>query len=84
MLKMVGASGQLSLGKKYSGKYFKVTHQPDGAVLLSPMKVVPEDEAWLHEPAMRKRLKAADAWMAAHPPAESTPGPLRPRRKSGR
>lgn len=84
MLKMVGASGQLSLGKKYSGKYFKVTRQPDGAVLLSPMKVVPEDEAWLHEPAMRKRLKAADEWMAANPPAESKLGSLKGGSKSRR
>ena len=41
MLKMVGNSGQFSLGKKYAGKYFEVEQQPDGAVLLRPMKLVP-------------------------------------------
>ena len=29
MLKMVGNSGQLSLGKKYAGRYYQVEHQRD-------------------------------------------------------
>ena len=28
MLKMVGRSGQISLGKKYAGKYFEMEQQP--------------------------------------------------------
>lgn len=71
MLKMVGNSGQLSLGKKYAGKYFKVEHQSDGAVLLRPMKVVPDAEAWAHEPAMREQLRRADEWAKHTPPAET-------------
>lgn len=53
MLKMVGASGQLSLGKKYSGKYFKVTHQPDGAAsrVLSTTSL---DGAAVQHPAQRQ------------------------------
>ncbi len=71
MLKMVGTSGQLSLGKKFAGKYFKVEPQPDGAVLLRPMKVVPDAEAWAHEPAMREQLRRADEWAKRTPPAET-------------
>jgi hypothetical protein len=70
MLKMVGNSGQLSLGKKYAGKYFEVEQQSDGAVLLRPMKVVPDAEAWAHEPAMREQLRRADEWAKRTPPAE--------------
>jgi len=76
MLKMVGTSGQLSLGKKYAGKYFKVEPQSDGAVLLRPMKVVPEAEAWAHEPAMREQLRRADEWARRTPPAETSLGKL--------
>ena len=36
MLKKVGSSGQLSLGKKYAGCYFQVEQQADGAVVLLP------------------------------------------------
>ena len=71
MLKMVGTSGQLSLGKKYAGKYFKVEPQSDGAVLLRPMKVVPDAEAWAHEPAMREQLRRADEWARRTPRAET-------------
>ena len=41
MLKEVGASGQISLGKKYAGQLFDVVFAPDGRVELVPMKVVP-------------------------------------------
>lgn len=71
MLKMVGNSGQLSLGKKYAGRYFQVQHQPDGAVLLRPMTLVPADEAWAHEPAMRDQLRRAGEWAKRTPPAET-------------
>jgi len=63
MLKMVGTSGQLSLGKKYAGQYFEVEQQPGGAVLLRPMKIVPDAEAWVHDPAMRDQLRRADEWV---------------------
>jgi len=71
MLKMVGNSGQLSLGKKFAGKYFEVEHHSDGAVLLRPMKVVPDAEAWAHEPAMREQLRRADEWAKRTPPTET-------------
>ena len=41
MLKEVGASGQISLGKKYAGQVFDVVFYPDGRVELVPMKAVP-------------------------------------------
>ena len=71
MLKMVGASGQLSLGKQYAGRYFEVETQPDGGILLKPMRVIPEVDAWLYTPEMRERLAQAEAWMAENPPRET-------------
>ena len=68
MLKQVGTSGQLSLGKKFAGRYFQVEAQEDGALMLRPMQVVPESQSWLHKPEMTARLQAADAWMATNPP----------------
>jgi hypothetical protein len=41
LLKEVGASGQISLGKKYAGQLFDVAFYPDGRVELVPMKAVP-------------------------------------------
>lgn len=71
MLKMVGSSGQLSLGKKYAGKYFEIEQMEDGTLVLRPMKVIPESEAWLHEPEIQEKLHRAKEWMKENPPAET-------------
>ena len=71
MLKMVGSSGQISLGKKYAGKYFEVDEREDGSIFMVPMRVVPESEAWLHSPDMQAQLRRADDWYQEHPPAET-------------
>ena len=41
MLKEVGASGQISLGKKYAGQLFDLQTGEDGSLRLTPVKVVP-------------------------------------------
>lgn len=71
MLKMVGTSGQLSLGKKFAGRYFKVEPQPDGALLLRPMTLIPAAEAWAHEPGMLDQLRRAGEWAERTPAAET-------------
>ncbi len=40
MLKMVGASGQLTLGKKYSGRHFEVEERAGGELLLRPVRLI--------------------------------------------
>jgi hypothetical protein len=71
MLKMVGSGGQISLGKKYAGKYFEVREQEDGAIVMTPMRVIPESEAWLHAPEMQEKLARAKQWCEENPPAET-------------
>lgn len=71
MLKMVGTSGQLSLGKQFAGRYFEMEVLEDGVILLKPMRVIPEVDAWLYRPEIRERLAQADTWMAANPPRET-------------
>jgi hypothetical protein len=41
MLKEVGTSGQISLGKKFAGQLYDAVFHQDGRVELLPMKVVP-------------------------------------------
>lgn len=40
MLKSVGTSGQLTLGKKYSGRYFELEERANGELVLRPVKLV--------------------------------------------
>jgi len=40
VVKMVGASGQLTLGKKYSGRHFEVEELASGELMLRPVRLV--------------------------------------------
>lgn len=58
MLKEVGASGQISLGKKFAGRLFDVIIHPDERFELIPMKAVPVSRA--PEPGS---VMVADGWL---------------------
>jgi hypothetical protein len=40
MLKTVGTSGQLTLGKKYSGRHFELEELTSGEIVLRPVRLV--------------------------------------------
>ena len=56
MLKMVGASGQLTLGKKYSGRHFEVEERAGGELLLRPVRLVRDSVS--QAPARARRAPA--------------------------
>lgn len=70
-IKTVGKSGQISLGKAMAGMGFILDELPGGDILLKRAVVVPVNEAWLHEPAMKAKLARADHWMAENPAEET-------------
>ena len=64
MLKEVGASGQISLGKKYAGQLFEVQTAPDGTITLQPVKVVPAPLTVQEEPARYAATSTSgDGWL---------------------
>ena len=70
-IKTVGKSGQISLGKAMSGMGFIMEELPGGDIMLKRAVVVPMNERWLHEPAMKKKLARADEWMRKNPTQET-------------
>lgn len=58
MLKEVGASGQISLGKKYAGKLFDVILHPGDRFELIPVRVVATTP-----PQAPQILQAPDGWV---------------------
>jgi hypothetical protein len=58
MLKEVGASGQISLGKRFAGQLFEVTFHSDGRVEMLPMQAVP-----VRAKAVSTDVTAPDAWL---------------------
>ena len=61
-LKTVGANGQISLGKKYAGRHVLIEEQSEGVWLVRTARVIPDDEAWVHEPKAAADLQAALAY----------------------
>ncbi|MES2316982.1 MAG: hypothetical protein V4631_05760 [Pseudomonadota bacterium] len=58
MLKEVGASGQISLGKKYAGKLFEVILHPGDRFELIPVRVVATSP-----PLAQPIVQAPDGWV---------------------
>lgn len=58
MLKEVGNSGQISLGKKYAGQPFDVIAHPDGRFELIPVRVVASAD-----PKQPDIVHAPDGWL---------------------
>ena len=48
-----------------------MTEREDGIIVMVPMRVIPESEAWLHTQEMKAQLERADAWFREHPPTET-------------
>jgi hypothetical protein len=81
-IKVVGRSGQISLGKTYSGKALRVERREDGSILLTAVALVPESQLWTLEAPHRSRIERGLAWAAETRPAETNIDAfLRQRRK---
>lgn len=70
-IKVVGKSGQISLGKRYAGKTLRLERRPDGTVLLTAVAMVPESQLWTIEEPHRSRIERGLAWAAANKPQET-------------
>jgi hypothetical protein len=70
-IKVVGKSGQISLGKRYAGKILRLERQDDGAILLTAVAMVPESQLWTLQEPHRSRIQRGLAWAERTPPADT-------------
>lgn len=70
-LKVVGRSGQISLGKRFAGKRLRVEYRDDGTIALTPVTLVADSELWTLREPHRSRIARGLAFAAAEPPAET-------------
>jgi len=83
-IKVVGKSGQISLGKSYAGKTLRVERHEDGSIVLTAVAIVPENQLWTLEEPHRSGIARGLAWAADTEPQETTIEALLRRRKKGR
>ena len=70
-IKVVGKSGQISLGKRYAGKMLRLERRQDGTVLLTAVAMVPETELWTLEEPHRSQIERGLTWAAVNKPQET-------------
>lgn len=67
MIKTIGQSGQISLGKEYAGRHAWVEEVEPGVWIVKLGQFIPDNERWLHTPEAQAQLDQALTW------AEKTP-----------
>jgi hypothetical protein len=70
-VKVIGANGQISLGKQFAGRQVLVEEQEAGVWLIRTATVIPDNERWLHEPMVAADLARAMAWSQGHPATDA-------------
>ena len=70
-VKVVGANGQITLGKQYAGRQVLVEVSEPGVWIVRTATVIPDNERWLHQSAAAADLQAAMAWSVTHPPGDA-------------
>ncbi len=71
IIKTVGSSGQISLGKKFAGKTVMLDEIQPGVWMLKIGRFIPDNEKWLYEPDVQAELNEAIAWAEKNPPEDT-------------
>lgn len=66
-IKVVGKSGQISLGKSYAGKTLRLERRRDGTMLITAVAVVPESQLWTLEEPHRSQIARGLTWASETP-----------------
>ncbi len=71
VIKTVGSSGQISLGKKFAGQTVMLDEIDTGVWIVKIGRFVPDNERWLHRPDVQAELKEAIVWAEKNPPEDT-------------
>lgn len=71
MLKTIGKSGQISLGKEYAGRHALVEELEPGVWMIKLGEFIPDSERWLWEQKSQHSLDQALDWAKQHPASAS-------------
>ena len=82
-VKVVGANGQISLGKQFAGRQVLVEEHEPGVWMVRTATVIPDNERWLHEPRAAADLRSALTWATANSATENNTEALLKRLSDG-
>jgi hypothetical protein len=70
-VKMVGANGQVSLGKEFAGKIVLIDQIDKGTWIIKSGVFVPDAEKWLHSGNNLEKLDKALEWAEKNKPKDN-------------
>jgi hypothetical protein len=70
-IKMIGANGQISIGKQFAGRQVLVEEQEPGVWLVRTASIIPDNEHWLHELQADSDLTRALDWAKTTTPSDA-------------
>lgn len=70
-VKLIGANGQISLGKQFAGRHVLVEEPEPGVWIIRTATVVPDNERWLRQPEAARDQNPAQGWAPAGPSDDS-------------
>ena len=82
-VKVVGANGQISLGKQFAGRQVLVEEHEPGVWMVRTATVIPDNERWMHEPRAAADLQSSLAWATGTPASDSNTDALIKRLSDG-
>jgi len=71
LLKKIGRSGQITLGKAYAGCQVIIDQPEPGVWIIKTGRFIPDSEQWLHTGETSEKLRKAVSWAEKNPPSES-------------
>ena len=70
--KIVGTSGQISIGKQYAGQQVIIEEIEPGEWRIQTAITIPKSQAWVHTQATQAELDRALDWTVKNPPKKSS------------
>lgn len=72
IVKTIGSSGQICLGKEFAGQTVLVEEDREAGVwIVKRGSFIPDSERWLHTPAVKAEIDEAMDYLDANPPKET-------------
>ena len=67
-IKTVGRSGQIALGKAYTGRSVCIDELDPGVWMIKLGQFIPDSERWLYDAQVQQEVAEAMAWAERNPP----------------
>lgn len=70
-IKMIGANGQISLGKEFAGKMILIDQVSKGIWIIKSGEFIPDSEKWLYQDNNLPKLNKALKWAEKNKPSDN-------------